>query len=128
MDGDGHVDAACGGNDCIDTNPFVWLSPFEVTSLSVNPGSSTSIVWDDQNVLAGPGTTYNLASGRIADLKGPGFSQSVCLLSGGGNAYTDVRSDPLLGEGYWYLARAANSCGIGTFGSSQRDNGIALCP
>jgi len=128
MDGDGHVNASCGGNDCLDSNPFVWLSPFEVTNLSVNPGSSTSVVWDDQNVTAGPGTTFYLASGRIADLKGPGFSQSACLLSAGGNAYTDVRSDPLLGEGYWYLARAANSCGIGTFGSSQRDNGIALCP
>ena len=128
LDGDGHVDALCGGNDCIDANPFVWLGPFEVTNLSVNPGSSTSVTWDDQNVSAGPGTTFKLASGRTADLQGPGFSRSECLLSAGGNAYTDARPDPLIGEGYWYLARAENSCGIGTFGNSQRDNGIAACP
>ena len=128
QDDDGHVDALCGGNDCLDANPFVWLSPFEVTNLSVNPGSSTSVDWDDQNVLAGPETTFNLASGKIADLKGPGFSQSECLMSAGGNSYTDARPDPLLGAGYWYLARAQNLCGIGTFGNSQRDNGIPPCP
>jgi len=128
VDGDGHVDANCGGNDCVDTNPFVWSGPFEVTNLNVNPGNSAHLMWDSQDALAGPGTSFDLASGTLSGLTLSGFSSSVCLQSAGGNSYTDARPDPAVGEGYWYLTRAKNLCGTGTYGSSARDNSISSCP
>ncbi|MCI0568617.1 MAG: hypothetical protein L0Z52_10620, partial [Acidobacteria bacterium] len=128
LDGDAHVDALCGGNDCIDTNPFVWLEPFEVTNLNVDPGNPANLFWDSQDALAGPATHFDLVSGTLSELPGSGFSSSTCLQGGLGNSYTDARPDPVIGEGYWYLARAVNPCGVGTFGSSARDSSIPPCP
>ncbi|MCI0658332.1 MAG: hypothetical protein L0170_14870, partial [Acidobacteria bacterium] len=127
LDGDGHVDAQCGGTDCLDTNPSVWHSPFEVTNLGANPGNPANFFWDSQNIQAGPGTVFDLSSGKLTDLHGLGFSLSTCLQGAGGNSYADTRPDPPVGEGYWYLTRPTNSCGVGTFGSSERDSGITVC-
>jgi hypothetical protein len=128
LDGDGHPDLLCGGNDCLDTNPFVWGVPFEVTNLQVGPGNSPIMTWDSQNAQAGPGTVFDLSSGTLSDLRSSGFSSSTCLQGGGGNSFTDTRPDPVVGGGYWYLTRATNACGVGTFGSSARDSGITACP
>jgi hypothetical protein len=127
LDGDGHPDPQCGGNDCLDTNPLVWNGPFEATNLVVGPENS-SLMWDSQNAQAGPGTAFDLSSGTLSGLRASGFSSSTCLQGGGGNSFTDTRPDPVVGEGYWYLTRATNACGVGTFGSSARDSGITPCP
>ncbi|PYQ09562.1 MAG: hypothetical protein DMH00_12750 [Acidobacteria bacterium] len=122
------MDASCGGNDCSDSNPLVWSVPLEVTGLAVNTASSTELTWDSQDLLAGPETSFDLVSGPLPGGPVFSFSSSTCLQTGGGVAYSDGRADPLPAEGFWFLARARNSCGTGSFGSSQRDESTAPCP
>lgn len=125
---DAHPDADCGGNDCDDTNPLVWFVPGEVANLVLTTVNPADPAWDDQEAFAGPGTTYDLVSGPLGGVPAIDFSSSSCLQSGEGTSYPDVRPDPTSGQGFWFLARARNSCGIGTYGSSQRDSNVLSCP
>jgi hypothetical protein len=97
--------------------------------LNVGPGIPTPIDWFDLGPLIGPGTTYDLVSGSLTggDLNVP---SAVCLQSSGGSSYSDTRANPAAGSGYWYLSRARNSCGIGTYGfsSSAVERSIPTCP
>jgi hypothetical protein len=127
-DVDGHVDALCSGDDCNDVDPSVWHAPAEVTQVLVGAASPTALSWDSQDALSGPGTVYDLASGTIVDGTPIDFSQSVCLQSGGGASSTDRRPDPASGTAFWYLARASNACGTGTYGTNQQDTSIMACP
>ena len=128
LDGDAHVDGRCGGNDCSDANPFVWFAPIEVTNLTVSEASPASLSWDSQNSLVGPETTYDLVSGSLMGDAGFSFLPSACLQTGLGTTYSDIRPDPAPEQGFWYLARGTNSCGVGTLGSTERDTIIGLCP
>ncbi len=126
LDGDGHVDGPCGGDDCDDAAPLVWFPPKEVANLGLAGSGPTHLSWDDQGGLVGPETTYDLVSGPPGD--GPIFGSGTCLQTAGGTSYSDTRADPDLNKNYWYLARARNSCGTGTYGGSQRDSSIPSCP
>ncbi len=126
LDSDAHVNSSCGGDDCNDINPLVWQSPLEVTNLTVT--SPADVAWDSQSVSAGPETTYDLVSGSLGPGAGVLFSASSCLQPAGPASYADGRPDPALGESFWYLSRAANSCGVGTYGSPARDSAIPPCP
>ncbi len=125
LDGDGRVDAACAGTDCNDANPFVWAAPIEVTDLTFS--STTDFTWTGQAALTGPETTYDLASGYFSAAQGFSFASSACLQAGGGVGYTDSRQDPGVGQGFWYLVRAMNSCGTGTYGTQPRDASVLSC-
>ncbi len=127
-DGDGHVDALCGGDDCNDTNPLVWHPPVEVQNLTTTTASPASLAWDGQGMLAGPETLYDLVSGSLSSPGGLDFSSRTCLQSATATSYSDNRLNPPVGTGFWYLVRARNSCGIGTYGSPQRDSAIPPCP
>ena len=125
-DGDG--DAHCGGNDCNDANPLVWLSPVEVINLTLTAAGPTQLSWDSQSAIAGPQTSYDLASGSLGPGSGIFFTEATCLQSDLPETYSDERPDPAVGRGFWYLARARNVCGIGTYGSPGRDGSIPNCP
>jgi hypothetical protein len=125
-DGDGHAAALCGGDDCNDLVPAVWLAPLEVTNLVLTSAIPTNLSWDDQGALAGPGTTYDLVSGPLVAGAGPNFSARACLQQGGATTYEETRANPIVG--YWYLVRGRNPCGLGTYGTSQRDAAIPPCP
>jgi hypothetical protein len=128
LDGDGRVDAACGGTDCSDINPLVWSAPSEVANLSVEMAGTTQITWDSQSALAGPGTVYDLISGAFPGDSGFSLLQGACAQSGGETTYTPASPDPVTGTGTWYLVRARNTCGVGTYGSSERDALPSNCP
>lgn len=142
-DADGHGDSGfptsfCGGtipagyvadqSDCNDSDPQVWSGPGGVGHLLVSDSEPSGISWDSQDGTSGPGTVYDLVSGSLADGSGLDFASGTCLQSGGGVSYVDTRPNPDVGSGYWYLARAHNSCGVGTYGTPQRDAAIAACP
>ncbi len=127
-DGDGHHALLCGGDDCNDNNPFVWTAPEAVTNLSVAGAGPTGLAWDSQGTLVGPETVYDLVSGAILSVGSLNFSAAACVLEGGGTSFSDTRPAPPLGEAYWYLARGENSCGAGTYGTSQQDTSILACP
>ena len=125
LDGDGRIDAACAGTDCNDTNPLVWAPPVEVTGLEFS--SSSDLSWTGQAALTGPETTFDTASGYFSAAHGFSLAPSACLQAGGGVGYSDTRPDPAVGEGFWYLVRARNSCATGTYGTEPRDASIVSC-
>jgi uncharacterized repeat protein (TIGR01451 family) len=128
-DADTHVDALCGGDDCNDADPLVWSAPVEVTGLLVGSGAPTEISWSDQAVSAGPGTSYDRVGGNLRlPSGGMDFGSVACFGSAAASPWDDAQPDPAAGSGYWYLVRARNSCGVGTYGSPARDASITACP
>jgi aldose sugar dehydrogenase len=113
-DGDG-VDDAC---DCAPTDPGSFAPPVEVPRLRVSGTTAPSILWDSQAANAGPGTTYTVVTGNLAALRADGGFASACTLRQGSTIpeFTDARANPPAGSGYYYLVRAENACGSGTFG------------
>jgi N-acetylneuraminic acid mutarotase len=128
LDADAHADALCGGNDCNDANPNVWLGPSEVTQLTLTSPAPANPSWSSQAGLAGPETVYDLASGTVDVSHLPNFASAACLQSSSATSYSDARPGPAPGAAFWYLCRGRNSCGQGTYGSPQRDSGIPACP
>jgi hypothetical protein len=127
-DGDGRVDAFCGGTDCTDLDPSVWAAPAEVTNVRVDVSTPSAVAWDGLEALSGPGTTYDLISGRLQSTAGHSLAPGLCLQAGGGSTHTDNRPEPDSSVAYWYLARGRNVCGVGSFGSVQRDATAVSCP
>jgi hypothetical protein len=141
-DGDGHGSTATefcaaqppppgyvlSGDDCDDGNATVWHPPSEVTGLNASGAPLTTLSWNGQDSVTGPGTVYDLVSGPLASASNPGFGSAVCLQPGGPPTYQDARPNPAVGAGYWYLSRARNSCGTATYGTAQGDSSIPGCP
>jgi hypothetical protein len=127
-DGDIRADAACGGTDCNDLDAQVWLPPQEVTNLILTNAAPANLQWDSQGFSVGPATSYDLVSGLVGPGSGVAFASGSCLQSAGGSSYADLRADPATGTATWYLARARNACGVGTYGTFTRDSSIPSCP
>jgi hypothetical protein len=126
---DTHVDARCGGNDCLDSDPTVWSAPFEVGGVSASGSNPTQLAWQGQDVLCGPETRYDLVSGAVFTGSGAGFASAPCLApASAATSYNDTRPSPASGSAFWYLVRSKNSCGIGTYGTPPRDASIPSCP
>ena len=140
-DGDGFGDAAvsfascaapsgyvANALDCSDADALVWSPPGAVGNLTVSTANPTAVTWDDLGALVGPETTYDMVSVPLISGAGMSFAGAACLQSSGGAGAYDARPDPGVGSGYWYLPRGRNSCGVGTYGTSQRDASILACP
>ncbi|HEV8337815.1 MAG TPA: hypothetical protein VGR67_15490 [Candidatus Polarisedimenticolia bacterium] len=116
------------GGDCLDTDPQVWGVPSEVSGLAVLTGNPTTVTWTSQSTPAGSETIYDLVGGTFTSPPGStGLSAASCLQPSGPNSFPDSRAAPAASTTYWYLARARNSCGIGTYGAG-RDAAIPPCP
>lgn len=122
-DGDG-VDDAC---DCAPSSSLAFAPTVEVPRLRIawpypGPlGPATALGWDPQNATAGPGTRYTIVSGDLGALRYDGGFSRTCDL--GSNLIvpplTDDRPDPPPGYGTFYLVRAGNLCGPGTYGDGS---------
>lgn len=128
LDGDGF--AGCGP-DCNDGDPGAWSFPVEVSALGLSTAFPTSISWNSQAPSSGPATVYDLSSGLISANAGIDYASSECLLPASPQtSFQDNRPEPALGWTFWYLARAASSCGQGTYGvgSNGLDRVLPDCP
>jgi len=130
-DYDAYPDVACGGPDCNDSNSQVWSAPIEVMNFAPTTANPTTFSWNSQLYQAGFETVYDLTSGILDGSGGINSASATCLQSGfGSTSYSDLRADPALGTGYWYLARAKNSCATSTYGadSNGTPRSIPACP
>ena len=65
------------------------------------------------------GEGYDVVSGSLSTLQDQGVLLGTCLADDlGGTQWSDVRV-PGGGQGYFYLVRADNACGPGTYGSDD---------
>lgn len=111
-----NADADADGDacDCAPTLPGPQSLPSEIMSLRVN--MTADVTWTD------PGTRADVVSGRVSVLhadrsvaSGTCFAEDVA-----GTSVIDARPMPgTSGDGWWYLVRAQDSCGTGTWGTAS---------
>jgi putative metal-binding protein len=116
---DGH--GACFG-DCSDFDPAVWGMPFEVPSLDLTSENPLSWSWLDEAPSVGPSVVYDVPSGTLGPGTGVIFPSGSCLGTVSSPGFTDARPDPAPGNAYWFLVRARNSCGPGSYGLDGQGN------
>ena len=127
-DGDGHVCAA----DCDDADAGSFAPPGEVSGLRIRADKKT-LQWN--TAAAGIGTAYDVARGLLSELPVGAGASETCIASGLAPgpgffvAFPDPES-PGAGSGFWYLVRAANGCGVGTYGleSGGAERLTKACP
>ena len=82
-------------------------------------GSPTVLTWDEQATATGPGVVYDTVGGNLSALPVSGLNPTTTSCLSGDlttNSATDSRPSPPVGDGYFYLARARNTCATGGFG------------
>lgn len=115
-------DRVPAGADCNDRDPGAAALPGEVRELAVGAiASGARVRWTPQALSAGPGTVYDVVDGALgALLADRGYAGARCLAGAVPVAvHDDQRMPPASGSGIYYLARARNSCGTATYGSSS---------
>jgi hypothetical protein len=101
----------CAGGTCQPGTP--GSAPPETSGLLVAGASGTTLSW----TAAGGGVVYDVAGATLTDLQGGGTTSAACLQNDGAAAsFLDGRPDPAPGSGFYYLVRAQNVCGAGTYG------------
>ena len=110
-DGNGcSINDACAGNACAGTP----ITAAETQNLRVQ-SDKTSYVWD----TAQGASAYDVIRGALGAFPvGPGGGDEVCF----DDLATPLLSDaalPAPNGGFWYLSRAENSCGLGSFGQQS---------
>ena len=120
-DGDG----VPNGADCAPLDPGAFAVPGEVAQLIVERpagiGPDDALVsWSDVSAAAGLAIAHDVVTGRIRDLRTTrDLSGSACLSRR--QAATDLIDSRVAGvdsDGFYYLVRAINACGLGTHGSA----------
>ena len=116
-DADGVADAC----DCASLDPGAFAVPVEVPRTRAVGSAPATFTWDPQAGTAGPGTAYTIVTGDAAALRTDGGFASACTLRRGqsGTSLIEARPDPPPGSAFYYLVRAENTCGSGTFGDGS---------
>jgi hypothetical protein len=78
-----------------------------------------TLSWDSVGPSAGDGTVYDVVRGYLSELPVGRGASETCLARGLAEAATVDTEVPPPGEGYWYLVRGRNGCGIGGYGTAS---------
>jgi glucose/arabinose dehydrogenase len=115
-DGDG-VANSC---DCANSDVSAWAATVEIPRLRLFGHVTTSLGWDAQRAATGAGVRYSVVTGSLTALRSSGTFAGACTLGSAlvPSRQLDARSVPPPGQGYFYLVRAGNACGAGTFGDA----------
>jgi hypothetical protein len=120
-DFDGHGDAC----DCAPTDAGSFAIPARVGGLFVSKSQLgldyTELSWKTLAGQAGSATRYDTTSGNLALLTTPNrFTDAVCVLTDvSGTSATAYHPAPAPGEAWWFLVRAENACGVGSYGEDS---------
>ena len=124
---DNDIDGDCAANaqDCLPFNGSAFAIPGELGLTATDPQTWTWTVVD-----AGSGTVYDLARGVLSELRAGSHASDTCVVTGSGTGSGVDATAPPAGDGFWYLARARNACGSGTWGnrSSGAPRVVNACP
>ena len=92
--------------------------------------ATTTLSWPDQAPLVGSAVEYDVGSGLLTDLRSGGVAAGTACLASGltQSSHEDARAVPE-NDGFYYLVRAVNTCGVGTFGTGRETlDGAFACP
>jgi hypothetical protein len=128
VDTDDDADGTPDILDCAPLDPTAAIPAPEVQGLRFDGGAPRELSWQS----AGAGLTYDAVSGGLAELVTIGFGGAICVAQDRSSTQLDdPRPDPASGLGFYYLVRAGNACGPGTWGfrSSGAERTVpAVCP
>ena len=129
LGGNRDEDVVLDGNDCAADDPETWTAPLEVDGLGVERNPSTLVAWTEQASVAGPSVRYDVAGGLLSELRSLGLAAATSCLAGDLDVaeHEDSRSDPAVGDGYFYLVRAENPCAVAGFGSGRETVDPLIC-
>jgi hypothetical protein len=113
-DGDG----VGGTADCAPNDPTAFAIPPEVEGLWFSSDKVT-LSWDSVSAQSGSGARYDVVRGSIDQLPvGAGVDETCLALQRNPTTIVDA-AVPTSGRGFYYLVRATNVCGTGSYGSSS---------
>jgi hypothetical protein len=91
-----------------------------VPRIRVAGQTQTTLGWDSQSATAGAGTRHAVVTGTLSGLHGAAGFAAACTLAE--DLTATAAADPRAvspGDGHYYLVRAQNACGDGTFGDGS---------
>jgi hypothetical protein len=111
---------------CDDGNPCTYFDtcsagtcssgptgPPEIGGVSVTGHGPTSLNWTG----LGGGASYDLSTSTLEELRANATTTATCLADEIPVAsYVDTQPDPAENKGYYYLVRASDTCGTGSYG------------
>jgi hypothetical protein len=112
-DGDGRDNLA----DCRPDDPTLFAAPGEISGLALGSDRIT-LSWGSSAPTSGSATEHQVLRGLVAALPVGGASDA-CIVAG---TIASSATDPVVppaGAAFWYLVRARNACGTGTWGSTS---------
>jgi photosystem II stability/assembly factor-like uncharacterized protein len=112
-DGDGRDNLA----DCNPDDPTVFASPGEVSGVAFDADRIT-LSWSSAAPTAGSATEHQVLRGLVAELPVGGASDS-CVAAGTLASSIGDADVPPADAAFWYLVRARNACGTGTYGATS---------
>jgi hypothetical protein len=118
IDGDG--DGADDEVDCAPADGGVFAEPIEVEGFGFLADRIT-LSWDDLRPAVGTDSTYDLFREDLDDVGTTATGSEVCLASALSVTTSQDPSVPAGGRGYYYLVRATNACGVGSWGRTSAD-------
>jgi hypothetical protein len=110
------------GDDCDDAEPGAWSSPAEASGLRLTRiTGGTRLDWASQSATAGSATVYDVVTGQLGQLCSTrSFAGATCLVSDLQTpSHEDTREPPAPGACSYFVPRARNVCGAGTYGNSS---------
>lgn len=112
-DGDGSDNLA----DCRPDDPTVFAAPGEVGGVVFDADRQT-LSWNSAAPAAGSATLHQVLRGLVGALPVGAGSES-CLAAGTPAASIVDAELPAAGAAFWYLVRAKNPCGVGSYGAAS---------
>jgi hypothetical protein len=129
---DGDADGVDNNHDCAFADPGAFALPGEIGTVMLATGATeeTILSWPGLAATAGPGTTYDVATGELSSLPASGFGGSVPLACGLLIPTASDPSVPPVGAGWYYIVRGRNACGAGSWGlnSAGQERISTACP
>jgi hypothetical protein len=114
--------------DCASADGTAFLVPREVSGVRFR--SSSLLDWNSSAVGSGSGARYDVVQGTLPHLSAGSGSGEMCLVTDAPERTLTDAMIPPLGTGFYYVVRASNACGNGTFGagSSGVPRNPGVCP
>ena len=114
--------------DCAPVDGTAFVIPREVSSVRFRSG--TLLDWNSSAVGSGSGARYDVMQGILPHLAAGTGSGEVCLADDAPDPTLTDGMTPALGTGFYYVVRASNACGTGTYGSgsSGAPRPTGVCP
>jgi hypothetical protein len=117
---DADVDGVGDLCDCAPDDGGSYALPVEVGTLHLN-ADKTTVTWPSAAPGAGSGTVHQLLRGDLDELPVGDQPSETCVADAEPGTSAADPLVPATNQGFWYLVRSRNACGLSTYG--VRSNG-----